>query len=49
MLEKPENLSFLAKIFFELSQKKTIGGVKLTPPPGQIGLKEAEKIVDWRK
>ena len=39
-LEKPENLSCLAKILFELLQKKSIrGGVKLNPPPqGQKGL-----------
>ena len=30
-IEKPENLSFLAQILFELSQKKRQCGFKLTP------------------
>ena len=41
ILEKPESFSFLANIFFELSQKN-YGGGQIDPPPGQIGLKEAE-------
>ena len=33
MLEKFENLSFPAQIFFELSQKNDKEGLKLAPPP----------------
>ena len=43
LLDKPENLSFLAQILFELSQKKD--GVKSPPPrPDRVNIKMAEPI-----
>ena len=37
-LEKPENLSFLAQILFELSKKNEWGGAQIDSLPGQTGL-----------
>jgi len=38
-LEKPENLSFLAQILFELSKKNELGGGgQIDSLPGQTGL-----------